>query len=255
MEDNKQREADNALRSRFVRQEDGENFCYAINFLLRQFDGSKYFVPEYAKHRPAPQAILKSRYYEPATHRVVGSLLELLPGNMIHAGTFFGDMLPSFSSKSSGIVYAFEPVLENYILAKLTVDENKLENIMLFNCGLGRAFDLARIDCETENGMHFGGASRISSVGQIVPIVPIDSLSIDQLSILQLDVEGFELDALVGGTETIRRLQPVIMIEDNKRSCNDFLSSMNYSLVGKVPGLFIWCHSNSFAQRNALGII
>ena len=64
---------------------------------------------------------------------------------MVHAGTFFGDMLPSLSAKCPATVFAFEPVLENYVLAKLTVSENNLGNVLLLNSALGSSYGISSI--------------------------------------------------------------------------------------------------------------
>jgi hypothetical protein len=86
---------------------------------------------------------LSGRLYEPRTDKLVSRFLECRGGDLIHAGTFFGDMLPTFSRSCPGTVYAFEPVLENFILAKLCVDTNKLENVFLINAGLGDNLSIA----------------------------------------------------------------------------------------------------------------
>ena len=43
------------------------------------------------------------------------------------------------------------------------------------------------------------------------------------LSIIQLDVERHELEALRGASETIKKNHPIVMIEDNKNECAGFL--------------------------------
>lgn len=53
-------------------------------------------------------------------------------GSVFHAGTFFGDMLHTYS-RSARTVYAFEPVLENYVLAKQNAERLGLRNAVLIN--------------------------------------------------------------------------------------------------------------------------
>jgi FkbM family methyltransferase len=202
-----------------------------------------YFIPEYAAHRPASQAVLNGTLFEPATHTVITQLLQERPGNLVHAGTFFGDMLPSFSRACPGVVFAFEPVLENYVLAKLCVQENDLDNIVLLNAGLGSTVAVTRIDTGDADGVHRGGASQISDRGQFTTLVSIDSFRISDLSIIQLDVEGYELEALRGAVETIEKNSPIVMIEDNNDKCAGFLRSLNYTPAGRIPGLSIWVSS------------
>jgi len=149
-------------------------------------------------------------------------------------------MLPSFSKACPRTVFAFEPVLENYVLAKLCIQENRLTNVVMQNAGLGSSISVARVDTEAENGMHRGGGSQIADRGQFTALVTIDSFNIADLSIVQLDVEGYELEALRGAAKTINRSNPIIMIEDNNRNCEQFLTSVEYSYIGEIPGLMIW---------------
>lgn len=160
---------------------------------------------------------------------------------MVHAGTFFGDMLPSFSRSCRATVYAFEPVLENYVLAKLCLQENGLKNVVLMNAALGESLGVAYMDTGQDGGWHHGGGSRVANSGQVTAVLPIDALKISDLAVLQLDVEGFELPALKGSVETIRSCRPIILIEDNSRNCAPFLSGIGYAKVGAIPGLDVWC--------------
>ena len=147
----------------FTAMTSAQNF--SIEFRRVSLPSGTFFLPEYAAHRPATQAILTGVLYEPETHALISELLRVRPGNLVHAGTFFGDMLPSFSRACSGTVYAFEPVLENYVLAKLCVQENELDNVVLLNAGLGSKVTVARIDTGDEDGPHRGGASQIADRG------------------------------------------------------------------------------------------
>jgi FkbM family methyltransferase len=219
---------------------DIEQERFTVSFSKVMQDRGIYFVPKYAEHRPACQAILSGQMYEPDTHELVHNILQRKTGSMIHAGTFFGDMLPTFSRSCPGTVYAFEPVLENYVLAKLCIDSNKLENVYLQNAGLSDSTSIAHIDTGDQGGTHRGGGSRLSEAGQLVGLVTIDSLGLDGVVIIQLDVEGHELPALKGARGTIERNYPVIMIEDNPRVCGPFLEEMGYQCIGAIPGLLIW---------------
>lgn len=216
----------------------GEKF--ELPFIKVTQDRGTYFVPKYAEHRSASRAVLAGDVFEPATHDVIDKIMQRKGGSMIHAGTFFGDMLPTFSRSCPATVYAFEPVLENYVLAKLCVDTNGLENVFLQNAGLSERNSIAHIDTGRAWGQHRGGGSRVSDEGQLVGLLTIDSLGLDDIVIIQLDVEGHELPALKGARATIERNSPIIMIEDNSDSCDAFLAEVGYSHIQTIPGLDIW---------------
>jgi FkbM family methyltransferase len=225
-----------------------------LDFTIRTVGRNSYFIPGYATHRPACKNLLKGKLHEPRTHKLVDLVMRYRPGNMVHAGTFFGDMLPSFSAKCPGTVFAFEPVLENYILAKLTVLENNLGNVLLSNSALGSAYAISSIEVANENGTHKGGSSTVRSQivsdaqHQLVTILPIDSLPHENLTLFHLDVEGFELQALAGAERIIQKNKPVLLLEDNLNNCRDFLQNHGYTHLGSTPSIAAYAHSNDAAE-------
>ncbi len=221
---------------------DGSRFSVPFTKVIQE--RGIYFVPKYAEHRPASRAILNGDLYEPKTHELIDKIMQHKGGSMIHAGTFFGDMLPTFARSCPATVYAFEPVLENYVLAKSCIQQNRLENVFLQNAGLSDSISISHINTGIEGKEHLGGGSTLSDEGQIVGLVTIDSLGLDDVVIIQLDVEGHELPALKGARATIERNWPIIMIEDNKRSCNAFLEQLGYTHIRTIPGLLIWIRSS-----------
>ena len=87
-------------------------------FLEASNEHGRYCVPGSSQGRPVAQAILRSEVWEAET-------LELLcaadpDGDIVRAGTFFGDFLPALSrSRASGaLVWAFEPSAENHECAR-----------------------------------------------------------------------------------------------------------------------------------------
>ncbi|UOM36306.1 FkbM family methyltransferase [Acuticoccus sp. I52.16.1] len=220
------------------RKTTGDTAAYSVAYRPAKVGAETHFVPAYAAGRPASKCVLDGRHFEPMTHALVAKLFADRPGDMVHAGTFFGDMLPSFSKACPGRVYAFEPVLENYVLAKQCVEANGLANVLLTNAGLGERIDVAYID--TGEKGHRGGASTISERGQPTMLTTIDAYAIADLSVLQLDVEGHEMAALAGARATIERCKPVILVEDKKRQCDEFLEALGYRRAGRLPGIFAW---------------
>lgn len=218
--------------------------AHRIPYRSVELDGDRYFVPGYATHRPAARSMFEGRRYEPWTHHLVHELCSRHEGSIIHAGTFFGDMLPSFSRSVRGTVYAFEPVPENHELARLCVEHNGLENVYLLQAALGESTRVLRLDTRGARGVgHAGGGSKISDEGEYCPAVAIDAFGIDDLVLIELDVEGYELEALRGGVESIRRCRPLIAIEDNEDSCSEFLAGHGYRRHATIPGLHLWVPS------------
>jgi FkbM family methyltransferase len=186
--------------------------------------------------------VLEGRLVSPGLHRLVGRVLRERPGSIVHAGTFFGDMLPSFSRKTPALVYAFEPVLENYLLAREVVETNGLKNVLLMHGGLGAEVAVATVGVARGRRMrHLGGAARIltpsskrHSGTQLTSLLRLDQLAISDLSLIQLDTEGYELPILQGAEETLRAQAPVVVVEDNRDNCGPFLAGLGYVPTGQV---------------------
>ena len=220
---------------------------YKINFKKVSTEGIHYFLPEYApktikiKHN-GPDKKLYGTIHEETTHKLVDELCKSFQGSVIQAGAFNGDFLPSFSKSCNGFVYAFEPVLENYIMSKLTIEKNNLENVFLYNAALGKKTETLRINTNLDKDYHIGDASKIDSEGDLCLALAIDDFSYSSLMLIQLDIEGFELNALKGAEKTIKKHHPMIAIEDNKGDCKEFLESLGYVSPVAIPGLDIYVH-------------
>lgn len=93
--------------------------------------------------------------------------------------------------------------------------------------------------------LHSSLGSHHVTRGDEVPIVPIDSLAIEDLDLLQLDVEGYELEALRGAASTIDRCGPIVQVElrgfvsrygGADSDVVAFLAGLGYKEVSKQPG-------------------
>lgn len=180
-----------------------------------------YCVPESARHRPAAKAILGGDVYEPQT--LAYMVANCGNRDIVHAGTFFGDFLPALSAAlhPGSLLWAFEPNHENYCCANITVALNYLENTRLENFGLGARNEQLFVQTRDSNGLPLGGGSRIVESNEgcenkdPVQVVSIDDTipSGRDIGIIQLDVEGYEKQALTGALATIRRCLPILILE------------------------------------------
>jgi FkbM family methyltransferase len=160
-----------------------QKHTFSFEYLKENLGDSTFLLPLYALRRPAAHSIIvKKEFFEPETHRLIGLIFEKLSGSMIHAGTFFGDMLPSFSRSVSGVIWCFEPVVENYILANKCIEENKLGNVFLVNAALSDKVEMVRINTVANNGEHRGGSSFLDNNGKLTPSITIDNFQYDSLT-------------------------------------------------------------------------
>ncbi len=211
-----------------------------------------YCVPLSSQHRPAAQLICAGDVYEPGTIEFLQA--NCGQGDLVHAGTYFGDFLPALSRACSprSRIWAFEPGMENFRCAQITILLNDLRNIELANAGLGERREMLRLLTMDKDGVAQGGASRVvageepvAGSAEPVRIVTIDdTIPPDRpVSIIQLDVEGHEQQALSGALRTIERCRPIIMVEmlaDSTLLTNDWLSQhiipFGYRFAGAIHG-------------------
>lgn len=187
-----------------------------LDCMLARNEYGAYCVPRSSLHRPAAQAILQSRVWEPDTL----SLMCSTHGDVVHAGTFFGDFLPALASRD-GMVWAFEPNRESYRCARITADLNDLQNITLTHAALSDARGEAALAISDRHGVPSGGASRLISGSpdrrrhELVPLITVDEAVPNDrhVGVLELDVEGHEQQALAGAILTIKRCRPLLILE------------------------------------------
>ena len=175
-----------------------------------------YCVPLSSHHRPNAQYILGGGVAEPDTIEYM--IKNCKNGDIISAGAYYGDFLPALSEgvSNNAKVWTFEPNIENYLCAKITLEINYIKNTILTNTGLGEKEEVKLLATKDVSGRSLGGTSRvIHSSEKIRDMTDLDSIRIvtiddiinedRSISILQLDVEGYELEALKGALKTIKR--------------------------------------------------
>lgn len=204
-----------------------------------------FCVPLSSCHRPAAQKILSGDIHEPSTIEFLTSNSN--GGDIVHAGTYFGDFLPALSRSLApdAKVWAFEPNPENYRCALITTCINELQNVELTNAGLGERQDSLSMVTSDIRGRSLGGGSWILKKGneisserkEMVQIVTVDEMiPLDRkVSIIHLDVEGHEKQALIGALKTIQRCLPIILLETLPEQ--DWLTQNILYLGYKISGM------------------
>ncbi len=165
-------------------------------------------------------------------------------GDIIHAGAYFGDFLPALSNGCRGQVWAFEPKKEHFFCAMETIRLNQLGNVVLKHAGLGNKYENRYLWVKTDDGRVYGAGSRIideeKPEDQIenVQIVTLDSFipSLRDVSVIHLDIEGFEPRALNGALGIIYRDKPVLILETlpSQEWIEEYLSPLGYRVTMKV---------------------
>lgn len=204
-----------------------------------------YCVPLSSKHRPAARCIMRGKVFERETIRYVTA--HCGEGDIIHAGAYFGDFIPVFARACSDHnVWAFEPNPENYACASMTVQINQLDNVVLTNAAVGAAAGTAEMKVRDKLGRSTGGGSSIVQKRRVttqtihVPVMAIDDVvpSDRHVSLIQLDVERYEEQALRGAIKTIERCRPILILEHIPKSpwFSEHILSQGYEKRDEICG-------------------
>lgn len=147
---------------------------------------------------------------------------------------------PDALSKQFRTVYTFEADPLNF---RCLAHNVPAENVFKFNAALGDkrgCVDLHRTDnC---------GAHHVCGPG-LIPVLRIDDLALPGCDFLQLDIEGFEYQALLGAQETLKAYRPLLMYElkgkakkynDNGTQIPAMLEGLGYKLVLSVNADWVY---------------
>ena len=221
-------------------------------------DGFKYSLPIGMKNNHAARNFLNGRLPEPNVVKIVEEHVSVKPGNIIHGGAYFGDMIPRLSRViPEHFLYAFEPDPHSCKLARETIEQNRLRNVFLFEFALGETAETVYFESEYWKGKGIGGRSKISNAEfasesvnperNLVSVMNIDLLRLDSLSCIQLDIEGQELKAIRGAADSIAKYRPLLITEACNEEITNYLNELGYAFWKRADNDYCWRHSHELA--------
>jgi FkbM family methyltransferase len=178
------------------------------------------------------------------------SLLSILPGTVIEVGANMGiDTIPLAKALAlqnrSMIVFEPQPFIFQNLCANLAL--NGLTNVTAWPWACGarsESVSFRQPDYLSQN--NFGGVSMSSDATQgnvTVPCIRLDDIEgNDRISLLKIDVEGYELLVLQGAVRILTNSRPLLYVENDRaehsRALIEWLWSHNYQLFWHIPLLF-----------------
>ena len=135
------------------------------------------------------------------------------------------------SHRSQAMVYAFEPLEENFYLLNRNVKANKLENVQLYPYALGDKEMQACMRVNTEGNNGTAHIDIDSQQGEVVEIKKADALKLPAPDFIKIDVEGFEYHVLQGMKQMLVEHEPYLWIEVDVATAQrvyQFLSEIGY---------------------------
>ena len=139
---------------------------------------------------------------------------------VIEAGSHIGTLTVKLS-KCAGKVYAFEPIKQTLNVLKENIKINHCDNVEIINKGLSNEIGTTKVQWIHPNnpggtGLHGSNVKKdFNDINEdiIVDLITIDSMNLDRLDYIKIDVEGYEHMVIEGAKETIRKFKPPMVIE------------------------------------------
>ncbi|MEX3991336.1 FkbM family methyltransferase [Paraburkholderia sp. EG286A] len=143
--------------------------------------------------------------------------------NVGMTGILFGQLA------ARGKVAAIEPVPGAFRLLESNLASAGYQNVSTFNFALGNAEGEVVMQGNPNNlsgsfvvsahsindGFHFRQAVKLHKLDGV-----FDTLGLDRLDLVKIDVEGYELDVLEGAARTLARYRPIVTLEMNHVALN-----------------------------------
>lgn len=172
--------------------------------------------------------------------------------------------------QETGIVFAYEPVRNNFNTLAGNVAVNNLINVYCFQRALSNYSGTLYVpELDLNQTVNFGGLSFADDADYSQgPNYPVQLMTIDELNFLRLDfikmdVEGMEKEVLEGGKQTIEKFKPTLYVEDDRpqksESLIETLKSMDYICYKHLaplynPNNFYGDQEDVFINKNEEGI-
>lgn len=157
-------------------------------------------------------------------------------------------------------VFSFEPDPENIVYLRANTEDLP---VVRYEAALGRSAGTARWlkDTKGRPGWHKvmpkDEQLRDELNEQTVGVLAIDEIPIladyDRVDLIALDIEGFELEALMGAEKTLYKDRPVVIIEDLHRSKFKSFRQLGGMAYGHPVGkLQDWLRERGYRKAEAI---
>lgn len=168
--------------------------------------------------------------YEPTNSNwLISTLKGTGQGLFLDVGANFGwYTLLAAKLLPEATIVALEPGQENFLLLSKNIAENRLRNVTAINQGADASASVAQLYAHEHQNP--GAHSIRKAIGDVpqenITLAPLDQILAQhpgRIHLLKIDVEGYEVEVLLGATETLRRTN-CLLVEYSP----DFLSECGH---------------------------
>jgi FkbM family methyltransferase len=167
-------------------------------------------------------------------HAEVDILAKYLPSESnqyIDIGTNIGYHLVAVHKATKCNVLGFEPNPKHFALA--SYNSRLYPKIQVINAGASdKKTTFVLKDFDPTSNTNYGDIHITEDEGITVSAIPLDSISLSSCTVIKLDVEGHEYEALQGCSKTLSKYRPVVFYEamewDVWNKCHEYLTERKY---------------------------
>lgn len=167
-------------------------------------------------------SLIEGWVYEPYIfHFISDNMIDLEGTEVVDVGANNGHFTIEFAHYvgDNGKVYAFEP--QRIIFQQLcgNIFLNGLDNVFAYNAAIGKEQGktfIEQINYFDSGNVNFGNVHTINEnleKGEIVAMTKLDDIEFLNLSVIKIDVQGFEPYVLEGSEVTVWKHRPFIFVE------------------------------------------
>ena len=146
---------------------------------------------------------------------------------------------------ADGRVLAFEPQRLPFQTLCANVALNSVQNVDCFWAAMGSESGFVNVpDVDPRKESNFGGITLMGAqCDRCVPCHTLDQYTmLTRVDFIKIDVEGMELDVLLGGKQLLAERKPVLYVENDRIEKSEALirliASFGYRLYWHLPPLF-----------------
>ena len=197
------------------------------NFVVLDSVYGKFIVPRTCLFQA--EALVKTgRTHIESELANIFAIVDTLPDDavIVDGGTNIGFFSVPVAHRTQGRgvrIIGFEPQRQLFQALGGSLALNGYQHVFLHNCGLGSIPGIAQLpQIDYSVAQDFGTVQLDSQAtveedgwmnDRVVDVTSIDEMSLPRLDFFKLDVEGFEVPALIGAYKTIEKHRPWIWVE------------------------------------------
>ncbi len=159
-------------------------------------------------------------------------LRRLIPrdGIVIDVGAHAGQYSKLFATLADrGFVYSVEPGSYARLILRIALCANRLRNVAILPMALGERSGVMTLKMPVKRSgaygfglSHLGPTDRSERMAaEIVPLATLDDviaeLRLERLDFIKADIEGWEMHMIRGGSASLRRFKPALLLEMTER--------------------------------------